>query len=439
MDGEAFALHVLSELGWGGRTRNGIVISAAPRRLISIPTMSTTLLLRLWIMVFLHYFVWGAWYVTMNTYLTKTLGFQGKQVGLAYGTTALGALVSPFIVGIIADRFFATQRILACLHLIGAALLYYVSTLKDFAYFYPVLLAYTVTYMAGHGLTNLLTLQQSKQPAKDFPVVMLMASVGWIVAGLTVSWLKLESSAGIFRLAAGAALVMGLYSLTLPHTPPKGANAPVSLGTLLGFDALRMLREKSFAIFMICSFLICVPLSFYFTWMNTFMNELGIEHAAAKMTLGQVSDVVFLLLLPLLLPRIGAKGVLLLGIGAWAVRFGLFGYFTTQPNALWMLFLGICLHGMCYDFVFVMGRMYVDRRAGDEMRAAAQGLHALVTLGAGMFVGSWLAGVVGQHYAQGTTHSWQQIWLIPAAMSAVLVFIFALSFHEMREPDKHHS
>ena len=261
-----------------------------------------------------------------------------------------------------------------------------------------------------------------------------MASVGWIVAGLAVSWLKLEDSPGIFRLASGAALVMGLYSLTLPHTPPRGANAPVSLGTLLGFDALKLLRDRSFATFMICSFLICVPLSFYFTWMNTFMTELGIENSAAKMTLGQVSDVVFLLLLPVLLPRLGVKGVLLVGMGAWAVRFGLFGVFTTQPTALWMLFLGICLHGMCYDFVFVMGRMYVDKRAGAEMRAAAQGLHARVTLGAGMFVGSWLSGVVGQHYAQGKTHSWQEIWLIPAAMSAVLVVVFALLFHEKREP-----
>ncbi len=395
--------------------------------------MSPTLFVRLWIMVFLHYFVWGAWYVAMGTYLTKSLGFNGGQVGLAYGATAVGALVSPFVVGIIADRFFATQRILACLHLIGAALLYYVSTLKDFAQFYPALLAYTVTYMAGHGLTNSLTLQQSKNPAKEFPVVMLMASVGWIVAGLVVSWLKLEESAGMFRLASGAALVMGLYSLTLPHTPPRGANAPVSFGTLIGLDALKLLRDRSFAIFMMCSFLICVPLSFYFTWMNTFMTELGIENSAAKMTLGQVSDVVFLLLLPVLLPRLGVKGVLLVGMGAWAVRFGLFGVFASQPASLWMLFLGICLHGMCYDFVFVMGRMYVDKQAGEEMRAAAQGLHALVTLGAGMFVGTWLAGVVGEYYVQGTTHSWQEIWLIPAAMSAVLVIVFALLFHERRE------
>ena len=394
--------------------------------------MQRTLFLRLWIMVFLHYFVWGAWYVTMGTYLDQTLHFEGGQIGLAYGSTAVGALVSPFIVGILADRFFATQRILAFLHLAGAGLLYLVSTLKGFGQFYPALLAYTVTYMAGHGLTNAMTLHHSKNPAKEFPLVMVMASVGWIAAGLVVSWLKVEKSEGMFQLAAGAALVMGLYSLTLPHTPPKGANSPVSVGALLGFDALKLLRDRSFATFMVCSFLICVPLSFYFTWTNTFMTEIGILKPAAKMTLGQVSDVIFLMLLPVLLPRLGVKGILLLGIGAWALRFALFSAFASNSDALWMLFLGICIHGMCYDFIFVMGRMYVDKHASEDIRAAAQGLHGVVTLGAGMFIGSWLSGVVGEHYKRGDAHSWQEIWMIPAAMSAVLIVVFALLFKERR-------
>lgn len=394
--------------------------------------MKPLLLVRLWLMVFLHYFVWGAWYVTMGTYVVTKLGFSGSQVGLVYGSTAVGALVSPFIGGIIADRFFATQRILAFLHLVGAGLLYWVSGLADFGSFYPVLLAYTITYMAGHGLTNTLTLHHAKNPAKEFPIVMVMASVGWIAAGLTVSWLKLEDNAGMFRLASGAALLMGIYSLTLPHTPPKGAGTPTSLGKLLGFDALKLMRDRSFATFMICSFLICIPLSFYFSWMNVFVNEMNIPNAAAKMTLGQVSDVVFLLLLPAVLLRIGAKGILLLGIGAWAVRFGLFALFHQSPSALWMLFTGILLHGMCYDFIFVMGRMYVDKRAGEDIRGAAQGLHAIVTLGAGMFVGSWLSGIVAQHYTDGSTHDWQAIWLIPAAMAAVLAVVFALFFKEDR-------
>ena len=386
-------------------------------------------------MVFLHYFVWGAWYVTMGTYLTETLRFSGSQIGLAYGATAVGAIVSPFISGVVADRFFATQRILSFLHLVGAGLLYWVSTLTDFAMFYPVLLAYTISYMAGHGLTSSLTLTHAKNPAREFPLVMVMASVGWIAAGLVVSWLKLEDSAGMFRLAAGAALVMGLYALTLPHTPPKGAGTGGSLGTMLGLDALSLMRDRAFATFIVCSFLICVPLSFYFSWMNVFMNELKIPNAAAKMTIGQVSDVVFLLLLPFLLPRLGVKGILVLGMSAWAVRFGLFWLFDQNQSALWMLFLGIAVHGMCYDFIFVMGRMYVDLRATEKIRAAAQGLHAFVTLGLGMFIGSWLSGVVGQKYAIAntdgtTTHDWQAIWLVPAVLSAVLLVVFAVCFQE---------
>jgi nucleoside transporter len=394
--------------------------------------MPPLLLGRFQLMVFLHYFVWSSWYSAMGNYLTKSLGFDGQQVGLAYGSTAVGALVSPLIVGVIADRYFATERLLAALHLIGAALLYWVSTLEHFGGFYPVLLAYTVTYMAGHGLTNALTLHHSKNPAKEFPIVMTMGSVGWIVAGVTVSYLKLEDNAGMFRLAAGAALVMGLYSLSLPHTPPKAVGKPASLGKLLGLEAIELLRDRSFAVFMACSFLICVPLSFYFTWMLTFMSDMGVTYPAAKMTLGQVSDVVFLLLLPVLLPRLGTKGILLLGIGAWTVRFGLFTAFAHHASMTWLMYAGILLHGMCYDFIFVMGRMYVDKHARHEIRAAAQGLHAVVTLGAGMFVGSWLSGAVAAHYTHDKVHDWPSIWLIPAAMAGVLVFVFAVFFREDR-------
>ncbi|MSU27123.1 MAG: MFS transporter, partial [Pedosphaera sp.] len=298
--------------------------------------MSPLLYLRLWLMVFLHYFVWGAWYVTLSTYLGKTLEFPGGQIGLAYGTTAIGAMVSPFFAGIIADRFFATQRLLGTLHLIGAALLYYLSTLTKFEQFYPVLIGYTISYMAGHGLTNSLTLHHSKDPAREFPLVMFMGSVGWIAAGITLSELNLEDNAGMFRLAAGAALVMGLYSFTLPHTPPKGAGAPVSVRTMLGLDALRLMRDRSFATFMICSFLICVPLSFYFSLIHIFAGEMSITKAAAKLTGAQVSDVVFLLLLPLLLKRFGVKGILIIGMIAWTVRFGLLTQFDQARDAVWL-------------------------------------------------------------------------------------------------------
>ena len=394
--------------------------------------MSPFLFVRLWMMVFLHYFVWGSWYVTMGTYLTKSLAFPGEQVGLAYGSTAIGAMVSPFIAGIVADRFFATQRLLGCLHLVGAGLLYYLTTLTTFPPFYTVLIADTITYMAGHGLTSSLTLHHSTNPGREFPIVMSGGSVGWICAGQALSWFDFENSIGMFQLAAGAALLMGLYSFTLPHTPPRGANAEFSARAVLGIDALKLMKQRSFAVFLICSFLVCIPLSFYFSWMNAFMNELGIKNAAAKMTIGQVSDVIFLMLLPALLPRLGVKGILVVGMIAWAVRFGLLSAFSDNRDAHWMLYVAIAVHGMCYDFIFVMGRMYVDGKASEDIRGSAQGLHALVTLGAGMFVGSWLAGIVGGHYTASDTglHDWQMIWIVPGAMAAVLIFVFAVLFND---------
>ena len=392
--------------------------------------MTPTLYLRLAIMVFLHYFVWSCWYNTMAVYLGK-LNFTGTQIGLAYGTTAIGALVSPFLIGVIADRYASAQRLLGGLHLLGAALLWWISQQTTFGVFYPSLIAYTLTYMAGHGLINTITLAHAPNPAKWFPIVMAAASAGWIAAANVVNFADLADNKGMFTLACGVAVAIAIYSFTLPNTPPKGDAGPVSAGKLLGLDALRLFKDRSFAVFMFCSFLICIPLSFYFTWTGAFLSEMNVANYASKMTLGQVSDIVFLLLLPLLLPVLGAKRIMILGMAAWAARFALFAYFHEQPTATWMVLGGILLHGMCYDFIFVMGRMYVDKAAGDSLRASAQGLHAVFTLGAGMFVGSWLSGVVAQNYtnAQGV-HDWKSIWLVPAIMSAALIPVFLALFRE---------
>ena len=392
--------------------------------------MTPTLYLRLATMVFLHYFVWSCWYNTMAVYLGK-LEFTGTQIGLAYGTTAIGALVSPFLIGVIADRYVSAQRLLGVLHLLGAGLLWWISQQTTFSVFYPSLIVYTLTYMAGHGLINTITLTHAPNPAKWFPIVMAAASAGWIAAANVVNFAKLADNNGMFTLACGVAVAIALYSFTLPNTPPKGDAGPVSAGKLLGLDALKLFKDRSFAIFMVCSFLICVPLSFYFTWTGAFLSEMNVADYASKMTLGQVSEVGFLLLLPILLPILGAKRIMILGMAAWAVRFALFAYFHEQPTATWMVLGGILLHGMCYDFIFVMGRMYVDKAAGDGLRASAQGLHAVFTLGAGMFVGSWLSGVVAQHYTNAqNVHDWKAIWLVPALMSAALIPVFLALFRE---------
>ena len=381
-------------------------------------------------MVFLHYFVWSCWYNTMAVYLGK-LNFTGTQIGLAYGTTAIGALISPFIIGVIADRFVPAQRLLGVLHLLGAGLLWWISQQTAFNIFYPSLIVYTLTYMAGHGLINTITLTHTPNPAKWFPIVMVAASAGWIVAANVINFAGLADNNGMFKLACGVALAVALYSFTLPNTPPKGDTGPVSASKLLGLDALKLFKDRSFAVFMFCSFLICIPLSFYFTWTSAFLSEMNVADYASKMTLGQVSEVGFLLLLPILLPFLGAKRIMILGMAAWAARFALFAYFHEQPTATWMILGGILLHGMSYDFIFVMGRMYVDKAAGDSLRASAQGLHAVFTLGAGMFVGSWLAGVVAQNYTNATgVHDWKSIWLVPAIMSAVLIPVFLALFRE---------
>ena len=392
--------------------------------------MTPTLYLRLAAMVFLHYFVWSCWYNTMAVYLGK-LNFTGTQIGLAYGTTAIGALISPFIIGVIADRFVPAQRLLGVLHLLGAGLLWWISQQTTFNIFYPSLIVYTLTYMAGHGLINTITLTHTPNPAKWFPIVMVAASAGWIVAANVINFAGLADNNGMFKLACGVALAVALYSFTLPNTPPKGDTGPVSASKLLGLDALKLFKDRSFAVFMFCSFLICIPLSFYFTWTSAFLSEMNVADYASKMTLGQVSEVGFLLLLPVLLPFLGAKRIMILGMAAWAARFALFAYFHEQPTATWMVLGGILLHGMSYDFIFVMGRMYVDKAAGDSLRASAQGLHAVFTLGAGMFVGSWLAGVVAQNYTNAAgVHDWKSIWLVPAIMSAALIPIFLALFRE---------
>jgi len=397
--------------------------------------MTPTLYIRLATMVFLHYFVWSCWYNTMAVYLGK-LNFTGTQIGLAYGTTAIGALVSPFLIGVIADRYVPAQRLLGVLHLLGAGLLWWISQQTSFSIFYPSLIVYTLTYMAGHGLINTITLTHAPNPAKWFPIVMAAASAGWIAAANVINFAGLADNNGMFTLACGVAVAIALYSFTLPNTPPKGDAGPVSASKLLGLDALKLFKDRSFAVFMFCSFLICIPLSFYFTWTGAFLSDMNVANYASKMTLGQVSEVGFLLLLPVLLPFLGAKRIMILGMAAWAVRFALFAYFHEQPTATWMVLGGILLHGMCYDFIFVMGRMYVDKAAGDSLRASAQGLHAVFTLGAGMFVGSWLSGVVAQNYTNAAgLHDWKSIWLVPAIMSAALIPIFLALFRDKSAED----
>jgi nucleoside transporter len=388
--------------------------------------MSLAVRVKLSALMFLQYFVWGAWSVTLGTWLGQTLGFSGEQIGLVAGTTALAAMISPFFVGMIADRILATERILAALHILGGVILFYASTLSSFGPFYAVLLGYALCYMPTLALSNSLSFHQMKDPGREFPPIRVLGTIGWIVAGLVIGTLGLEATAAPMRIAAGGSLVLGLFCLALPHTPPR-AGRRATLSDVLGLDALKLVRERSFAVFVLGSFLVCIPLQFYYAFANLFLNELQVSNAAGKMTLGQMSEIGFMLVMPWFFRRLGVKYMLVVGMAAWTMRYVLFAY-GNAGSMVWMLYAGILLHGICYDFFFVTGQIYVDRKAPADLRAAAQGLIAFVTLGVGMFIGSWASGRVVDAFSVSGGHAWDHIWLVPAAGAAAVLVLFALLF-----------
>lgn len=388
--------------------------------------------------MFLQYLIWGSWYVVMGSYLFNTLKFTGDQIGLAYGAFAIGAMVSPFLTGLLADRWFATEKMIGVFNLAGAGLLFLLSTLTTFWPFYVTLIAYCALYVPTVSLGNSLSFHHLENSDREFPRIKVWSAFGWIVAGQIISMLGAENSSRQFIVAGVASLSLGLYSFTLPHTPPKNVGRKIRLGEMLGFEALALFKKPSFAVFVLSSFLICIPLYFYFVMMATYLGQLGWTNIAAKMTLAQVSDMVFLALLPWFLLKMGYKKTLLLGMLAWLVRYVLMAYgnFPGWSGAT-MLLGAIALHGICYDFLFITGQMYVDEQANERIRGAAQGLIAFVLWGVGAFVGTRLAGLVMDAHklpeSMGLmTHDWRGIWFIPAALSLGVLVFFAVTFRENR-------
>lgn len=390
---------------------------------------------RLSIMMFLQFFIWGGWFVTLGTFLANNLNASGGQIGMAFSTQSWGAIIAPFIIGLIADRYFNAERILGVLHLLGAGLMYGLYIASDFSTFYPLVLMYMILYMPTLALVNSVSFRQMSDPGQEFAKIRVWGTIGWIMAGLGISYLfAWDSSQGIadgmlrntFLMCAIASLALGLYSFSLPATPPK-ANGPVGLKEVLGLDALALLKDRNYAIFFIASILICIPLAFYYQNANPFLAEIGVANPTGKMTLGQVSEVLFMLLLPVFIHRFGIKKTLLIGMLAWALRYALFA-FGNADEMVWMLLIGIALHGVCYDFFFVTGQIYTDARAGEKFKSSAQGMITLATYGVGMLIGFWVAGQITDHFSTNGVHNWQGIWIFPAIFAIAVLALFFLTF-----------
>lgn len=393
--------------------------------------MNTKINVQLSFMMFLQFFVWGAWFVTMGTFLGSNLSADGASIGSAYMTQAWGAIVAPFVIGLIADRYFSAQRLLGVLHLVGAVLLYMAGNSGDFASFFPYIFAYMVLYMPTLALVNSVSFNQMTDPSKQFAKVRIWGTIGWIVAGMLIGYVFLWESKGqlsnTFLLAAGASALLGIYSFFLPDTPPPAKGQKASIKDILGLEALGLLKDRNFLIFFLASVMICIPLAFYYSFANAFLNEVGMENAAGNMTFGQISEVLFMLLLPIFLGKYGMKKTLGFGMLAWMLRYVLFAY-GDAGSGVWMLFMGIILHGICYDFFFVSGQIFTDFKAGVKIRSAAQGLITLATYGVGMLIGFKVAGMIVDSYITPGGHDWETIWVIPAGFAALVLLVFMATF-----------
>ncbi|WP_299185088.1 MFS transporter [uncultured Aquimarina sp.] len=390
------------------------------------------------LLMFLEFFIWGGWFVTMGIYLPNSLNTNGGEIAMAYSTQSWGAIIAPFIIGLIADRFFNAERILGVLHLIGAVLMYQMANAMDFSAFYPYVLGYMIAYMPTLALVNSVSFNQMTDPAKQFSFVRVFGTIGWIIAGLVISYVfHWDSAEGVangmlkntFLMTAIASAILGVFSFTLPKTPPKiGKDQKVTISDILGLDAIKLLKDKNFLMFFLASILICIPLAFYYQHAGQFLGEIGVANPAAKMTIGQISEVLFMLLLPFFFKKFGFKKTILVGMLAWTIRYLLFAYGNSGELAF-MLIVGIALHGICYDFFFVSGQIYTDSKAGEKFKSAAQGLITLATYGLGMLIGFYVAGkITDTNLISEGQHNWNSIWIFPAIFAATVMILFAVFF-----------
>lgn len=389
-------------------------------------------------MMFLEFFIWGGWFVTLGAFLGNNLNASGAETAMAYSTQSWGAIIAPFIIGLIADRFFNAEKILGALHLIGAILMYQMAQVTEFDVFYPYVLGYMIAYMPTLALVNSVSFNQMNNPAKQFPLVRVFGTVGWILAGWIISlvfkWDSIENIgqgmlSNTFTMVAIASAILGIFSFTLPKTPPQiNKDEKITLSDILGLDALKLLKDRNFLLFFVSSVLICIPLAFYYQNISLFLTENNLENSTTWATMGQMSEVLFMLLLPFFFKKYGFKKTILVGMLAWGIRYILFAFGDTG-DLFFMLIAGIALHGICYDFFFVSGQIYTDTKAGEKVKSAAQGLITLATYGVGMLIGFWVAGqIVDKNVIGDGVHSWQDIWMFPAFFAFGVFVLFAIFF-----------
>ena len=401
--------------------------------------MNSTTRFKLSFMMFLEFFIWGGWFVTLGTFLDKNLSASGPEIGSVFSTQSWGAIIAPFIIGLIADRYFNAEKILGILHIAGAILMYQMYNATDISVFYPYVFVYMVLYMPTLALVNSVSFNQMGDPEKEFSNIRIWGTIGWILAGVLISyffhWDSQEATANgalknTFLMSAVASLTLGIFSFLLPKTPPKNKSTEkIKVSEILGLDALKLLKDKNFLIFFISSILICIPLAFYYQNANLFLSKIGMDNPTGKMTIGQVSEVLFLLAIPVFFKKFGFKKTILVGMLAWTVRYLLFA-FGNAGELSFMLLLGIALHGICYDFFFVSGQIYTNSKAGDKFKSSAQGLITLATYGVGMLIGFIVAGQITEMYKINGVENWKMIWSIPAGIAFVVFLLFSLLFND---------
>jgi nucleoside transporter len=401
--------------------------------------MKAALRVQLSVMMFLEFFIWGSWYTTIGVYMTNHN--MGNLTHWPYTVNPIAAIVAPFFVGLIADRFFATQKVLGTLHILGALFMFLTpSATGSPVLFIVLLLLYNLCYMPTMSLANTVCFHKMSDQEKEFPLIRVFGTLGWIIAGLIISFVlsrfvagKAEETAMPLYMTATASLLLGIYSFFLPNTPPLAAGRKVSASSIIGVDALKQLASPSFFIFLLSSFLICIPLAAYYNFTQIFLEGIQFKNIAATQTIGQVSETLFMVLMPFFFLRLGVKWMLAAGMLAWVIRYALFAL-GAPDQVSWMILTGIALHGICYDFFFVTGQIYVDKKANPLIRAQAQGLIVFVTYGVGMLVGAQTAGAVYNSYLGSakslTLGQWQSFWWLPAAFALAVLVFFVVTFKE---------